>query len=60
MGDHTDYAGGSALPMAIQLGTTIDVRRGRGRVRQRCALVDAAEAAALGGPVADAPRGGGV
>lgn len=30
IGDHTDYAGGLALPMAIDLGTTIDgTRRGR-------------------------------
>ena len=28
IGDHTDYAGGLALPMAIDLGTTIAGRRG--------------------------------
>jgi galactokinase len=30
IGDHTDYAGGLALPMAIDLGTTITGRRGGG------------------------------
>jgi len=28
IGDHTDYTGGYVLPMAIDLGTTVDVRRG--------------------------------
>jgi galactokinase len=28
IGDHTDYVGGLALPVAIQLGTTVDVRVG--------------------------------
>jgi galactokinase len=32
MGDHTDYAGGLVLPMAIQLGTTVTGRRGGDRV----------------------------
>jgi galactokinase len=33
MGDHTDYIGGLALPMAIHLGTTITGRALDGRVR---------------------------
>jgi galactokinase len=33
MGDHTDYAGGIALPMAIDLGTTIEGRPVEGRLR---------------------------
>jgi galactokinase len=33
MGDHTDYAGGLALPMAIDLGTTIEGRPLEGRLR---------------------------
>lgn len=28
IGDHTDYAGGLVLPMAIDLGTTVTLRRG--------------------------------
>lgn len=33
IGDHTDYAGGLALPMAIDLGTTITGTRGGGALR---------------------------
>ena len=33
IGDHTDYAGGLALPMAIDLGTTITGARGGGTLR---------------------------
>jgi galactokinase len=33
IGDHTDYTGGLVLPMAIDLGTTIDGRRGGDAVR---------------------------
>ncbi|MCC5952453.1 MAG: galactokinase [Acidimicrobiia bacterium] len=29
IGEHTDYTGGLALPMAVHLGTTIEGRRGR-------------------------------
>ena len=32
MGDHTDYTGGWALPMAIEWGTTVEVERGGTRV----------------------------
>ena len=32
MGDHTDYVGGLALPMAIHLGTTVSGRRTEDRV----------------------------
>jgi galactokinase len=28
IGDHTDYSGGLVLPMAIQLGTTVELERG--------------------------------
>jgi galactokinase len=33
IGDHTDYTGGRALPMAIQLGTTVQVEPGGDTVR---------------------------
>jgi galactokinase len=33
IGDHTDYTGGWALPMAIQLGTTVTLAPGGDRVR---------------------------
>ena len=33
IGDHTDYAGGLALPMAVDLGTVVEGRRGGGVVR---------------------------
>ena len=32
IGDHTDYTGGWALPMAIEWGTTVEVERGGARV----------------------------
>lgn len=32
IGDHTDYAGGLVLPMAIEWGTTVEVERGGDRV----------------------------
>ena len=32
IGDHTDYTGGLALPMAVEWGTTVEVRRGGSRV----------------------------
>ena len=32
IGDHTDYTGGWALPMAVEGGTTVEVRRGGPRV----------------------------
>ena len=32
MGDHTDYTGGWALPMAVEWGTTVEVRRGGRRI----------------------------
>ena len=35
IGDHTDYAGGLALPMAIDLGTTIVGHRGGDQLRMR-------------------------
>jgi galactokinase len=35
IGDHTDYAGGFVLPMAIQLGTTVTVREDRATVTLR-------------------------
>jgi galactokinase len=33
IGDHTDYTGGFVLPMAIQLGTTVELAPGGNRVR---------------------------
>lgn len=35
IGDHTDYTGGLALPMAIQLGTTIELERGGDTIQLR-------------------------
>lgn len=35
IGDHTDYTGGWVLPMAVHLGTTVDVRPGGRRIRLR-------------------------
>jgi len=35
IGDHTDTTGGLVLPMAIHLGTTVDVERGGSEVRLR-------------------------
>lgn len=35
MGDHTDYAGGLALPMAVDLGTTVRGLRGGDRIELR-------------------------
>ncbi|HJV08942.1 MAG TPA: galactokinase family protein, partial [Acidimicrobiales bacterium] len=32
IGDHTDYTGGWALPMAVEWGTTVEVERGGERV----------------------------
>jgi galactokinase len=32
IGDHTDYTGGFVLPMAVQLGTTVDAERSGDRV----------------------------
>jgi galactokinase len=40
IGDHTDYAGGLALPMAIELGTTVTGERGGDRVRLRSSSQD--------------------
>ncbi len=40
IGDHTDYAGGLALPMAIDLGTTIVGTRGGDHLRLRSTLFD--------------------
>ena len=37
IGDHTDYTGGLVLPMAIDLGTTVDGTRGGSQVRLRSA-----------------------
>ena len=40
IGDHTDYAGGLALPMAIDLGTTVTGRRGGSTIDLRSAAMD--------------------
>ncbi|HEX2701125.1 MAG TPA: galactokinase [Acidimicrobiales bacterium] len=37
IGDHTDYTGGFALPMAVELGTTVVLRRGGAAVQLRSA-----------------------
>jgi galactokinase len=39
IGDHTDYAGGLAMPMAIDLATTVTGRRVPGRLRLRSAAM---------------------
>ena len=41
IGDHTDYTGGLVLPMAIDLGTTVEVARRRDAVVLRSATEDA-------------------
>ncbi len=33
IGDHTDYTDGRAMPMAVEWGTTVEVRRGGERVQ---------------------------
>ncbi len=40
IGDHTDYTGGLALPMAIDLGTTVSGHRGGDTIRLHSALAD--------------------
>ncbi len=52
IGDHTDYMGGLVLPMAVQMGTTIDVEVGGDRIELRSEQVDGALDLAL--PVDDA------
>ncbi|HET9731557.1 MAG TPA: galactokinase [Acidimicrobiales bacterium] len=58
IGDHTDYTGGYVLPMALDMATTVEGRRGGGLVH----LVSAGEEAAAlvplsptGAPVKDPP-----
>ena len=52
IGDHTDYMGGLAMPMAIQLGTTVRARRAGRRVE--LVSSDADDTLRLELPVADA------
>ena len=40
IGDHTDYTGGLAMPMAVEWGTTVDVVRGGSRVELRSSADD--------------------
>jgi galactokinase len=40
IGDHTDYMGGLVLPMAVQMGTTIEAVRGGTRIELRSDRVD--------------------
>jgi galactokinase len=40
IGDHTDHAGGFALPMAIDLATTIEAAPRPGRIRLRSSALD--------------------
>jgi galactokinase len=40
IGEHTDYTGGLALPMAIQLGTTVHARLGGSTIRLRSDALD--------------------
>ncbi|MDQ6725412.1 MAG: galactokinase [Actinomycetota bacterium] len=51
IGDHTDYTGGWALPIAVEWGTTVEVRAGGARVELTSA--DATGAAVVGLDVAD-------
>jgi galactokinase len=51
IGDHTDYTGGWAMPMAVEWGTTVDVRRGGARVE--LTSTEDAEPAAVDLDVAD-------
>lgn len=52
IGDHTDHAGGLALPMAIDLGTTIEGRRGGDHLQLRSAQFPSALSVSL--PLRDA------
>lgn len=58
MGDHTDHAGGLALPMAIDLGTTVVGRPGGPRVRLTSEVLagDADVPLAVTDPAAVAPE----
>jgi galactokinase len=51
IGDHTDYMGGLVLPMAVQMGTTIEVDLGGERIELRSEQVEGVLALAL--PVDD-------
>jgi galactokinase len=51
VGDHTDYMGGLVLPMAVQLTTTVEGRRGGDRIELRSAAVEGVVSLAL--PVDD-------
>jgi galactokinase len=57
IGDHTDYLGGLALPMAIDLGTTVEGERGGARVRLTSADVAGTVDLSLDDPLGDAPVG---
>ncbi len=50
IGDHTDTTGGLALPMAIDLGTTVTARRGGDRIVLRSDVEAAPATVALVGP----------
>ena len=53
IGDHTDYTGGLCLPVALDLGTTVDGVRTGDRVRLRSALDDTTTDLALDGSNAE-------
>jgi len=54
IGDHTDYTGGLALPMAVELGTTVEVRTGGRRIELWSA--EEAESALVDLDAPDEPR----
>jgi galactokinase len=57
IGDHTDYMGGLALPMAIDLGTTVTGDRGGDRVRVTSRQLDGTVDLSLDQPLDDAAPG---
>jgi galactokinase len=66
IGDHTDYAGGRALPMAIDLGVSLECERAEGHVELRSASereaamvpLDLKDPSAVEPARRPAPRGG--
>ena len=56
IGDHTDYTGGLVLPMAVGLGTTVELLRHGDRVELVSADEPEAAVVELGIDPADAPR----
>src|SRR5438128_12635178 len=59
IGEHTDYSGGLVLPVAIQLGVTLQAKIGGTSVRLRSeAFGDVADVSLAGEPLGELPRWG--